>query len=264
MAIVSGNHKRHVILVGGLTCGLLFSEYVPPLAQSLELLGWSLVHPLLSSSHQGWGVSSVSTDAEELVMLSTVLKESFDSEEIIVAGHSTGCQDAVMYAKKSCGESKCPALKGVVLQGPASDRDFLTKLPLTEGRIDLCKEMVKAGRKSDVAFRMMEIDGTPMTAERWLSLTTKDGEDDMFSFDLSDAELSERLHSLHDIPTLVLMSGSDEYQVPYGIAPQVMGARIAQAAGSKARLAVIEGGSHDLGEHPVEACKEIITFIKSL
>jgi hypothetical protein len=69
-----------VVLVGGLTDGLLFCSYCQPLARRLEHHGWALVQPLLTSSHQGWGLASLDQDADELNLLARHLKANFESQ----------------------------------------------------------------------------------------------------------------------------------------------------------------------------------------
>ena len=66
--------------MGGLTDGLLFAPYCQPLAQQLVQQGWSLVQPLLTSSHQGWGLASLDQDAQELNSLARHLKSSYGSQ----------------------------------------------------------------------------------------------------------------------------------------------------------------------------------------
>ena len=47
-------------------------------------------------------------------------------QAVILLGHSTGCQDAVKYAKVSLPEAKDAApLAGIVLQAPVSFTAFL-------------------------------------------------------------------------------------------------------------------------------------------
>lgn len=76
----AGNHKRHVILVGGLTDGLFAVPYCKPLAYKLDDYSWGLVQPLLSSSHQGWGLASLDQDAAELNQLARHLKSHYGSQ----------------------------------------------------------------------------------------------------------------------------------------------------------------------------------------
>ena len=49
-----------------------------------------------------------------------------------------------------------------------------------------------------------------MSADRLLALYKRVGDDDMFSSDLSDEELSRILHPVGAAPCLVLQSGSDQ------------------------------------------------------
>lgn len=76
----AGSGTRHAILVGGLSDGLLFTAYCAPLAARLQAVGWSCVQPLLSSSLSGWGISSLTQDAEELRRLAAVLKQEHGSQ----------------------------------------------------------------------------------------------------------------------------------------------------------------------------------------
>ncbi|CAN0388040.1 unnamed protein product, partial [Ectocarpus sp. 13 AM-2016] len=59
-------NRRHAVFVPGLTDGLLALDYVPELAAALDRLGFSFVQPVLSSSYQGYGTSSLRQDVEEL------------------------------------------------------------------------------------------------------------------------------------------------------------------------------------------------------
>lgn len=253
-----------MIAVGGLTCGLMYSEYLKPLARRLDEAGWSLVQLLMSSSHQGYGTYGVRRDAEELYDLSRVLKRRYCSECIVILGHSTGCQDAVMYARHHKDKEFAATLSGVVLQGPVSDREYFGSYPECQERLQKARKMIEEGRGKEIAFRMTEMDGAPMTAQRWLDLVSRNGEDDMFSSDFSDEELQEKLSALQGVSTCVMMSGADECQVPLGIRPDAVGARLVDAIGPTATLCVIQDGSHDLGEHSDEAAAEIVKFVKSL
>ncbi|XP_020584828.1 UPF0613 protein PB24D3.06c isoform X2 [Phalaenopsis equestris] len=59
VAFRTGDFNQQVIFLGGLTDGLLATEYLEPLSVALENLNWSLVQPLLSSSYVGYGTSSL-------------------------------------------------------------------------------------------------------------------------------------------------------------------------------------------------------------
>ena len=208
--------------------------YLPDLAELLkadrksdEGVEWSLITPLLSSSHRGWGTSSLDRDADELLELSAHLKAYRGVDGIALLGHSTGCQDAVRYAERERGRNiageRAPLL-GVVLQAPVSDREcfFLDPeaAPLAQRRLDRCREAMKEDKdpEATVIDFMTEWDGAPLSAARWFSLTEKGGDDDYFSSDFSDAELSEKLWALGGdvgktsaLPTLIIASLREQY-----------------------------------------------------
>lgn len=52
-------------------------------------------------------------------------------DEIVLIGYSTGCQDSVFYMKHGRPDLRV-RVKGVVLQAPVSDREWLALLPETE------------------------------------------------------------------------------------------------------------------------------------
>lgn len=233
--------KLAVVAVGGLTDGFFALPYLPHLAELLRknntanetTVSWSLVTPLLSSSHRGWGTSSLDRDARELLELSRHLREHRGIEGVVLLGHSTGCQDAVRYAEQERERSAesasgdddsgsgnkrataapppSPPLLGIVLQAPVSDREcfFLSPetVPLARERLErartcsaVAKEEEEEGEKDAAAdaivFFMREWDGAPVSARRWRSLVEKGGDDDYFSSDFSDQELSEKLWAL--------------------------------------------------------------------
>ncbi|KAL4534639.1 hypothetical protein Ndes2437A_g05409 [Nannochloris sp. 'desiccata'] len=263
LAFKSANHKHHVVAVGGLTDGMLFSKYLPLLDQQLSPSEISLVQTLLTSSHRGWGTSSITKDAEELNILCRTLRKEHKSEGVVIVGHSTGCQDAVMYAENYKTDASAAPLLGVVLQAPVSDREFLSMLPDTVERTLVSRKLIKDNRPDDVAFRAMSIDGAAVTASRWLSLAEPGGEDDMFSADLTDEELKEKFSGLSGVPTLLMLSSRDEYTHP-SVDYLEMGNRMAKAIGPSARLAILEGANHAVDNHAEDAADLISEFVMGL
>jgi len=242
--------QTHVVAVGGLTDGLMFANWIPILTSNLQIKGIGVVQPLLTSSHQGWGMGSLDRDANELLLLAKHLKSAFNCTKIVLIGHSTGCQDAVTvatkYAKAHPEDSGLPSLRGVMLQAPVSDREWLATLPNSKELLLKAEEAERNGMLEDVVFRMMEFDGAALTARRWLSLVRRGGEDDMFSCDLSDEELKEKVViGLRGIPTLVVISGHDEYVVD-SAAYKAFAQRMVNAIGKSARLEIVEKGNHSL------------------
>jgi triacylglycerol esterase/lipase EstA (alpha/beta hydrolase family) len=95
VAFRTGDFKQQVIFIGGLTDGLLATDYVVPLANALQEEKWSLVQPLLSSSYIGYGTSSLKEDAIEIEKLINYLIYEEQSEGVVLVGHSTGCQVSI-------------------------------------------------------------------------------------------------------------------------------------------------------------------------
>jgi len=93
----SSTARHHLILVAGLTDGLLALPYAPRLAAAAEAAGYSLVQAQLSSSYAGWGVGSLDSDADELLLLSQHLRAELGSQGLVVIGHSTGCQVSTRF-----------------------------------------------------------------------------------------------------------------------------------------------------------------------
>ena len=253
--------------MGGLTDGLLGVPYAQRLAKHLDSLEVSTVQPLLSSSHAGWGLSSLDRDAEELHALAGHLAEHLDSQGIVLMGHSTGCQDSVRYAARYAAAARDGAaaapLLGVVLQAPVSDREWLATQPDTAERLRRAEAMVAAGEGEEVCFRAVDIDGAAVSARRFYSLAGRGGDDDMFSSDFSDAELREALGGLRGVPTLVALSGADEY-VPPSVDYAALGARLAAAIGPSAELLVVPGAGHSCRGKEDEITAAVGAFVSSI
>ncbi|CAM9267554.1 unnamed protein product [Ectocarpus sp. 12 AP-2014] len=103
------------------------------------------------------------------------------------------------------------AVVGVVLQAPVSDREYLETLPSTEGFVEEARVRGGGGELMPVAA-----DQAPITAARFLSLATKEGDDDMFSADLTADERHGRLGHMASVPTAAFLSGADQFVPPGG------------------------------------------------
>lgn len=240
--------------------GLLPVPYTLSLAEALGARGWGLVQVLLSSSYTGFGHSSLATDAHELGHLLGFLEDQLGSEAIGLVGHSTGCQDNVVYARDGTRQGK---LRFVVLQAPVSDREhLLSASPATAPAfVEQARALVAAGNGEEMLPR--EAMWAPITARRFLDLATKEGADDFFSSDLTDEELRARLGHLH-VPTLFLFSGADEY-VPDSVDLPALGQRFVEACKDKCPLpkaVIVEGAKHSGKGHEAEVTKAIVEFVE--
>lgn len=120
--------------------------YLPLLGKYLEeQLGFSLIQVMLTSSHMGYGISSLQEDVKELDILFTFLREERAKARLFFIGHSTGCQDAISFA--SHGRNRA-AVQGIVLQGPVSDREFMmSSLDEMYGKyVRLAQRMINDGK----------------------------------------------------------------------------------------------------------------------
>ncbi|KAK9070726.1 hypothetical protein SSX86_011128 [Deinandra increscens subsp. villosa] len=258
VAFKTGDYKQQVVFIGGLTDGFLATEYLEPLAIALDKEKWSLVQFLLSSSYSGYGISSLKEDALELDQLINHLINKEDSEGVLLLGHSTGCQDIVHYMRTNAACLR--AVRAAILQAPVSDREFRTTLPETAGMIDLASKLISEGRGSELMPRKSNQDA-PITAYRFHSLCAYMGDDDMFSSDLSDDQLKQRLGHMSNTPCQVIFSMADEY-VPDYVDKKALVQRVCKALGGAEKVE-IEWGNHSLSNRVAEAVDAIMGFVKN-
>nr|XP_043628171.1 UPF0613 protein PB24D3.06c [Erigeron canadensis] len=258
VAFKTGNYKQQVVFIGGLTDGFLATEYLEPLAVALDKEKWSLVQFLLSSSYSGYGISSLKEDASELDQLINYLINKDDSEGVVLLGHSTGCQDIVHYMRTNAACSR--AVRAAILQAPVSDREFRATLPETAEMIDLASKLISEGRGSELMPREANQD-SPISAYRFHSLCAYMGDDDMFSSDLSDDQLKQRLGHMSNTPCQVIYSMADEY-VPDYVDKKALVQRLCRAMGGAEKIE-IEWGNHSLSNRVAEAVQAIMAFVKS-
>ncbi|XP_047975590.1 UPF0613 protein PB24D3.06c-like isoform X2 [Salvia hispanica] len=232
VAFKVGNFKQQVVFVGGFKEGILATEYLEPLAFALEKEHWSLVQFLFSSSYSGYGISTLKQDANELDQLISYLIDNEDSHGVILLGHGHGCQ------------------------APVSDREYFQE---AGSMIDLATTMINHDRPYDFMPRKAHPDA-PITAYRYHSLHTRNGEDDMFSSDLSDKELKEKLGHMSATPSLVIYSMAGEH-VPQHVNKQEFGGRLCRALGG-AEMVEIESANHSLSNWIKEAVHAIMEFVK--
>jgi len=231
--------QRILVLLGGLTDGLLPTPYTVPLGEILSRLGWGMVQPLLSSSHLGYGSGSLQRDSDEIDMLIRYMAQTRGEEaKFVILGHSTGCQDAVWHC---CRGKEANRLCGIILQAPVSDRESSGGKPEVAKNVARAQELVDAGKGE--CLMPHDVDMAPMTAYRYLSLNGVKGDDDMFSSDFTDEELKERLGHVK-VPCLIAYSMADEY-VPASIDKAKVSERMA-AQMADATVLLVPDGDHSL------------------
>ncbi|XP_044484417.1 UPF0613 protein PB24D3.06c-like [Mangifera indica] len=257
VAFKTGEYKQQVIFIGGLTDGFFATEYLEPLAIALDKERWSLVQLLMSSSYTGYGISSLKQDAMDLDQLIGYLINKEDSEGVVLLGHSTGCQDIIHYMRTNAACSR--AVRAAILQAPVSDREYRATFPETAAMIDLASSMIKEGRESELMPREAE-SSAPITAYRYHSLCAYMGNDDMFSSDLTDDQLRQRLGHMANTHCQVIFSMADEY-VPEYVDKKALVERLCKALGGAEKVEV-EHGNHSLSNRSQEAVQAIMAFVK--
>ena len=274
-------HKRYCIYIGGLTDGLLACRYVDDLAPALDRLGWALVQPVLSSSYTGYGCSSLARDAEELGELLATIDARGPVDAFALVGHSTGCQDIVTLLR-SAPPSVRAKVRAAVLQAPVSDReaDSIEADPAEAARLaKVANALIDAGKGHELMPGYLHNGFVPISAARYASLHDRMTADDMFSSDLSDAELArclghmgtrgqregvvdndggwlvEPLPSHPGLRTCFACSGADEY-VPKHVDTRALAQRFVTAAGSAANGAeayIVPAANHNCATPPSAA-----------
>lgn len=244
---------KHVLLfIGGMFDNFSHPHYVNDLAALFPLHDtqeWRVMHVQLSSNGRSWGILDIDRDVEEIATCVDFIRKTLfkDPElDIVLMGHSTGCQDTLRYltAPNPPGDKRPlrPIVQGAILQAPVSDRDgaihTTSEGPEAKKGFDAAMEIVKSTAEKDRRDTIIPMNLTkplfgpvPISVARFISVVSPDSPnnpttEDFFSQDLSDATLQKTFGSigrnklLHrstgDGPRdtqsiLILMSDSDEF-----------------------------------------------------
>ncbi|CAF0768449.1 unnamed protein product [Rotaria sp. Silwood1] len=204
-----------LILIGGLTDGFLSLPYVEKLSSKLESLSkpYSLIQPLFRSSYLQYGWHTIDDDVEDLKnLIDYLINNRNHLKSIILMGHSTGCQDIIHYLRQ---EKKHPKIPRVILQGPVSDRQYLSTLSSTKNQLDYCLQNLENLKE----WLPRYLHDPPLTIQRCLSLNQSNSIEDLFSSDLTDEQL-KNIYEKIETPITWIWSKQDEY-VPNDIKHQV-------------------------------------------
>ncbi|KAI8333612.1 hypothetical protein BC941DRAFT_401151 [Chlamydoabsidia padenii] len=234
---VVGSNKT-VIFMEGLTDGYNGVPYLSKLNDTVTKHGYSLIQIHTTSFYNGYGASSLSNDAKELDYLIDYLRQHRNRTQIVVMGHSTGCQDCYWHNKY--GRNK---VAGYILQAPASDREYyVAECQDSACHIQLAVTMREQGRGSDWMPRF--ISDVPVTADRFYSLHAYGGDDDVFSTDLTDDEL-DKLYKDVNQPMMVIHGQQDEFYKS-SMDPMVMLQRLQKSCPAIKKIAVVPGANHKI------------------
>ena len=212
---IKGKSNKLLFLIGGLG-DLLFSvKYFEYLWNKLE--GYTLCIPNMRSSGNSFGNTTIWNDVDDIKEILQHITTNNEIKEIYLIGHSTGCQDILCLCKK--GIQKEFPIKKCILQGPVSDRDYVEK------EEELLNEIKRIEKEYNIPYKdwnfsdlknSLDIskylyDGQyPLLIRRFISLYSKLGDEDWFSFDISQDEFNTK-YSCVNIPLLLVFSLNDQY-----------------------------------------------------
>lgn len=269
-----------VVFVGGLGDGLLTVPYVPPLSKAIaKVEGWSLLQALITSSHIGWGTGSLKRDVKELGKLLLYLRSEAGGsrKKVVLVGHSTGCQDAIHYLLDTEKQGN-PAtrLNGAVLQAPVSDREAISPLfPEKKELASLVKEANERISNNEGDTLMPDsvrraLFNTPVSAYRFHSLVSVNGDDDYFSSDLPEDTVAGTFGKIAT-PFVVLIAEKDEF-VPSFVNKHDLLAKWKGVSNPKywsPLSKILEGATHNVGPRSDAGAEKvlietIVEFIRSI
>lgn len=199
------------------------------------------------------------------------------AENFALVGHSTGCQNSIHFLKN--GDPDMVArTKSVALQAPVSDREHAMMEPNYKENIRIARQMKDSGGGDEMMPRSAF--WAPITASRFLSLQDVGGDDDFFSSDLSDEEITKRLGHIgkwggeNSAYLLAAFSGADEY-VPKNVDKVLLLERMCRAMNgsevkresrerSVAKPLMLETGNHNLSEGQDDGDRFVAAFAEQL
>jgi len=174
----------------------------------------------------------------------------------------------------STSSGEVPALDGAVLQAPVSDREavvasvsktsYLTSLEFSESSI-------RDNQGDEVLPKQMRplFPDTPVSADRWFSLTAPLGQDlnprgseDFFSSDIPPAALSRTFGALPErTPLLILYSGKDQFVPEFVDKEKLVGRWVEACEAGGITVAkgsgVVEGANHQLEQVNNEVLRDV-------
>ena len=277
--VVTGDARARattaVIVVPGLTDGPHTLAYANggALTRACERRGYALVRFELSSSYERYGVRTLDDDAREIDACARWVKTMCPTvREVILMGHSTGCQSACHFLASGTYESARSVTK-IVLQAGVSDRDWYD----AENGREVMRTWVTRARTMSPEDIMPEetpgTNGVRTNARRFVSLAGVGGDDDWFSLDIFDgsrgapSKIDEKLSggTCARVDVRLVASTADEY-VPYAAdVARAHNERVRDAFARVAKSARVHyiDANHDLSDIKTEDVEGFVDFIFS-
>lgn len=260
---LDSNHElcsNGVVLIPGLTDGFMSMAYSAKLAKALHTMDYSLVQMQISSSFMQFGFNSIQGDCKELTVLICFLKEELKFNRVVLLGHSTGAQDSLYFLRHSTMRD---AVNAVILQGAVGDRDVIHSDPSLLVMLEEATKLRHRQEGKEETFLREFLFGAPVTVRRFLSLSERLSDEDMFSVDLTEEELTPILKVVR-VPIMLCYSSGDEYVADCG-AQKRLAARIVTVLKSSSSLVECRyyDGNHGLTDEAMYLpfVKDVISFL---
>ena len=213
---IKGKSTKLIMLIGGLGDLLFNIKYFQYLWNKFNE-NYMICIPNMRSSGNSFGSFTIWNDVEDINEILSYISNKNKLDEIYLLGHSTGCQDILCLFKK--GINKQFPIKKCILQGPVSDRDYLNKdeklfneIKRIEKEYNILYENwnnSELKNSMDVSKYLYD-NKYPLLVRRFVSLYSKLGDEDWFSYDISQEKLKS-MYSIIDIPFLFVFSLNDQY-----------------------------------------------------
>jgi len=184
--------SKNVILIGGLGDTMLSLSFSKGLDELCRKNNYKFIIPQLRSQ-PNFRMHMVDEDIEDIYAIVNLLEG-----DTVLIGHSTGCQDALLYLEKHGSRN----IKGIILQAPVSDIECLSPKAIRKNA-----KIMSNFDQSDSLYA--EICGKIWLKERFESLYLRNGREDLFSSYLEDSCYTK----WRNLGTRILsvVSGNDEF-----------------------------------------------------
>ena len=195
------------------------------------------------------------TECADDIQGAVSLAESLGAKEIILAGHSTGCQKSIYYLSRP-GKQKL--IKGVILLCPMSDYAAMIKqVPpeILKKNLQVARKMVKNGDGNKLI--PSSLDAGYITAQRYISLYTADSVEEIFTY--IDPKKLPHLFQKVKIPMHIVIAEKDEYL--YYNATKTAKWFSVNTRSNAARVEIIANATHSFQEGSTDVIKKIKNWL---
>jgi alpha-beta hydrolase superfamily lysophospholipase len=175
--------------------------------------------------------------------------------QVMLAGHSTGCQKIVYWASKR----KDRKVKGLILFGPLSDYSGALKAKgkrALERGVAYARKQIAAGRSSELMPKQF-VEWFACDAQRYVSLYSPDSSEEIFTYARSIV-IPKTLRKVA-FPTLVLLAGADEYG---DMPPKSIAAWFSDRLKTKNKVVIVSKVGHSFKGGEKAVVKAIRGFMK--